>query len=142
MISIADYSPVAVNEQDVRNFVSPPLDYEDVSKAEILLKIESVETYVKYRYFGGGSVPSKARIPVLLLVISNLISTPALAKKYYTLSSETLGDYSYTLAEPISRGTNIQSSPFIITKTWHGMAIEMLEKMQSPSEYGVWKVNG
>jgi len=90
---MVDYSPQVVNEYDVRNFVSPPLDYDDVSKAEILLKIESVESYVKYRYFNGGSLPSKARIPVLLLVISNLISTPALAKKYYTLSSETLGDY-------------------------------------------------
>jgi len=138
---MADYSPVAVSESDVRNFVSPPLDYDDVSKAEILLKIESVESYVKYRFFGGGSLPSTARIPVLLLVISNLISTPTLAKKYYTLSSETLGDYSYTLAQPISRGTDIQSSPFIVMKTWHAMALEMLEKLSSPSDYIVRKAN-
>ena len=138
---MADYQPLVVKEMDVRNFVTPPLDYNDVSKAEILLKIESVEQYVSWRYFNGGSIPSQARIPVLLLIISNLICTPSLARKYYTLSSETLGDYSYTLAEPISRGLDIQSSPFVITKTWHKMAIEMLEKMASPSDYQVWKVN-
>jgi hypothetical protein len=139
---MADYTPLTgLTENDIRTFVTPPLEYDDVTKQEILLKIESVETYLKYRYFDGGSVPATAKIPVLLLVISNLICTPTLARKYYTLSSEKLGSYSYTLAEPISRGLDIQSSPFIITKTWHRMAIEMLEKMQSPSEYIVRKAN-
>ena len=137
---MADYSPVAVSESDVRNFVSPPLDYDDVSKAEILLKIESVESYVKYRFFGGGSLPSTARIPVLLLVISNLISTPTLAKKYYTLSSERLGDYEYSLAQPISRGTDIQSSPFVISRTWERMALEILESL-STKNWSFYKVN-
>jgi len=138
---MTDYTPLVVNEIDVRNFVSPPLDYDDVSKAEILLKIESVETFVKHVYFGGGSIPAKARIPVLLLIISNIISTAKLAKKYYTLSSERLGDYAYTLAEPISRGTDIQSSPFVPSLTWHRMAIEMLEKMATPSDYRIYKAN-
>lgn len=138
---MSDYTPLAVSEMDIRNFVTPPLDYDDVTKAEILLKIESVETFVKYKYFAGGSVPTKARIPVLLLTISNLISSGKLAKKYYTLSSEKLGDYSYTLAEPIARGTDIQSSPFIVSETWHSMAIDMLEKMASPSEYKIRKAN-
>jgi len=138
---MADYAPVAVTEMDVRNFVTPPLDYDDVSKAEILLKIESVETHVKYVYFGGGTIPAKARIPILLLAISNIVATAKLAKKYYTLSSEKLGDYSYTLAEPIARGTDIQSSPFIVSQTWHGMAVKMLEKMASPSDYKIRKAN-
>lgn len=138
---MADYSPVTLTEMEVRNFVTPPIDYDDVSKAEILLKIESVETFVKYRYFGGGSIPSKAKIPVLLLVISSVIATPTLAKKYYTLASESLGDYSYTLAIPVSLQSDIQSTPFIISKTWHQMALEMLDKMQSPSDYVVRKAN-
>jgi len=92
-------------------------------------------------YFGGGTIPAKARIPILLLTISNVVNTARLAKKYYTLSSEKLGDYAYTLAEPISRGTNIQSSPFIISETWHSMAIKMLEKMATPSDYQIRKVN-
>ena len=139
---VADYSiQCGLTENDVRVFVTPPLDYDDVSKAEILLKIESVESYVKYQYFGGGSIPASAKIPVLLLVISNLICTASLARKYYTLSAESLGDYSYRLAEPISRGTDIQSSPFIITKTWQAMAIEILKKISSPSDFIVRKVN-
>lgn len=139
---MVDYTPLVVNEMDIRNFVSPPMDYNDVSRAEILLKIESVETYVKYTYFNGGNLPIQTRIPVILLIISNLIATPALARKYYTLSHEKLGDYEYHLAEPISRGTDIQSSPFIITKTWHRMAIEMLENMRTPSNFFLKKVNG
>jgi len=138
---MSDYSPLVVTEMDVRNFVTPPIDYDDVTKAELLLKIESVETFVKYRYFNGGSLPTKARIPILLLIVSNLVSSSKLAKKYYTLSSERLGDYSYTLAEPIARGTNIQSSPYIVSETWHGMATKMLEKMASPSEFKIRKAN-
>jgi len=138
---MADYSPLVVTEMDVRNFVTPPLNYEDVTKAEILLKIESVETFVKYKYFGGGTVPSTAKIPVLLLVISNLISSAELAKKYYTLSSEKLGDYSYTLAQPIARGTDIQSSPYIVKETWHSMAVDILEELASPSKFKIRKAN-
>jgi len=138
---MADYSPLVVTEMDIRNFVSPPLDYDDVSTAEILLKIEAMETHVKYVYFGGGNVPAKARIPILLLIISNIISSGKLSRKYYTLSSEKLGDYAYTLAEPISRGTNIQSSPYVPSETWHSMAIKMLEKMASPSDYRIYKAN-
>ena len=138
---MGDYTTLAVDEMDIRNFVSPPLDYDDVSKAEILLKIESIEAYVQQCYFIGSSLPTTARVPIILLTISNLINTPTLAKKYYTLSSESIGDYSYTLAEPISRGTDIQSSPFIVTKTWHRMAIEILERIATPSDYKIRKVN-
>lgn len=139
---MADYTTLSgITENDVRTFVSPPIDYDDASRAEVLLKIESVETYVKYQFFGGGTVPASARIPILLLVITNLISSPALARKYYTLASEKLGDYSYEMAQPISRGTDIQSSPFVISRTWHAMALEMLKKMASPSDFAVYKVN-
>jgi len=138
---MADYTPLVVNESDIRNFVTPPLDYDDITKAEILLKIESVETFVKYKYFGGGTIISSARIPVMLLIISNVISSSKLAKKYCMLNSERLGDYSYTIAEP-ARDAKTQNNPYVIIETWHDMAIEMLEKMASPSDYIVRKVNG
>jgi len=138
---MSDYTPEILNENDVRNFVTPPLDYNDVTRAEILLKIESVETYIKYTYFGGGSLPSKARIPALLLVISNILSTSSLARKYYTLASEKLNDYSYSLIGPTSVGSKIRSSPYTIIKSWHDMAIDMLEKMASPTDYVIRKAN-
>ena len=138
---MSDYQCIAVGENDVRSFLTPPLDYDDVSKAEILLKIESVETYVKYTYFGGGTVPAKARIPILLLTISNLISTPTLARKYYTLASESIGDYSYILAQPTSKGSDVNFSPFTITKTWHNMGLEILQNIASPTDYIVRKAN-
>ena len=121
---MSDYTPTMVTEQDVRNFFSPPLSYEDISKAEILIKIEAVETYVDIAW--GVTTAATGRIPSLLLIAAKIIQAPALAKKYYTLSYEQLGDYSYTLAQPISRGTDVQSSPFVISKTWEKMGLEML----------------
>ena len=121
---MADYSPTIVTEKDVRNFFTPPLDYDDVTKAEILLKIESVEDYVSAVYELTSS--SDARIPCLLLVAAKIIQNPTLAKKYYTLAEEQLGDYRYVMAQPISRGTDVQSSPYVISKTWEKMALEIL----------------
>jgi len=131
---MSDYEPTIVKEMDVRNFFTPPLDYNDVSTAEILVKIESVEDYVKAVY--GLTSSSDARIPVLLLIAAKIVQDPKLAKKYYTLSSERLGDYQYTLAQPISRGLDVQSSPFVISKTWEKMAIEILESRNTDR----WKV--
>ena len=138
---MTDYSPISVTEKDVRNFVTPPLDYDDVSKAEILLKIESTEVYVKRHFFHGGSIPADGRIAVLLLIISNLIATPSLAKKYRTLASETLGDYSYTISQPVTRGAAMQSDPFAVIKTWHQMAVEILEDLVSEDKIKLYKVN-
>lgn len=133
---MSDYSPISVSEMDVRNFVSPPLDYDDVTTAEILLKIESVETWVKRKYFEGGSIPSDGRIAVLLMIMPNLLSTATLAKKYCTLNSETLGDYSYRLSSPM--GTkDVQSNPFIIQKTWHQMALEILHDLSADKKYQI-----
>ena len=128
-----------VTEKDVRNFFSPPLDYDDISKAEILIKIESVETYVRVAW--GVTSVGIGRIPCLLLIASKIIQAPALAKKYYTLSYEQLGDYSYSLAQPISRGTDVQSSPFVISKTWERMALEILAA-DSTRKYSFEVVNG
>lgn len=139
---MADYSPRYVNEMDVRNFFTPPLDYDDVTKAEILIKIESVEDYVDATYFDGTSTSAaNARIPCLLLIASKIILAPALAKKHYTLSREMLGDYEYELAQPISRGTDIQSSPYVISVTWEKMALQMLNKRTTLNKWKLHKAN-
>ena len=134
---MSDYTPTMVREMDVRNFFTPPLDYDDVNTAEILIKIESVETYVNKVY---GVTGTNGRIPVLLLIAAKLIQTPSLAKKYYTLAEEQLGDYSYVMAQPISRGTDIQSSPFVISRTWERMGLEILESLKTKG-YKLYKVN-
>jgi len=135
---VVDYSPTMIDEMSVRNFFTPPLDYDDVSKAEILIKIESVEQYVSTVY---GATGNDARIASLLLIAAKIIQTPALAHKYYTLSYEKLADYSYTLAQPISRGVDVQSSPFVISRTWEKMAIEILEKSAISNKYYFKVVN-
>lgn len=138
---MTDYIPLVATEMDIRNLTTPPLDYNDVSKAELLLKIEGVERYVKEVYFASGSIPSKARMAVVLLIISNLLSgSPTLAKKYCTLSSETLGDYHYVLASPTSSGDE-SLTPYGIIKGWHRMAIDMLERMATPSDFEIRVVN-
>lgn len=136
---MVDYSPTMVNEVDVRNFFSPPIEHDDVSKAELLIKIESVEKYVSTVY--SVTSASDGRIPCLLLIAAKIIQTPGLANKYYTLSYEKLGDYSYTLAQPISRGTDVQSSPFVISRTWERMALDMLVKLSATTRYPFEKVN-
>jgi len=135
---MVDYTPTMVREMDVRNFFTPHLDYDDVTTAEILIKIESVESFVYNVY---GVTGSDGRIPVLLLIASKLIHAPTLARKHFTLSEEQLGDYRYVMAQPISRGTDIQSSPFVISKTWEKMAIEILESLATKN-WGFYKVNG
>jgi len=134
---MSDYIPTMVREMDVRSFFTPPLDYDDVTTAEILIKIESVETYVREVY---GVTGSNGRIPVLLLIASKIIQTPTLAKKYYTLAEEQLGDYSYVMAQPISRGTDIQSSPFVISRTWERMALDILSSLGT-NRWKIYKAN-
>jgi len=139
---MADYEPKYVQEIDIRNFFTPPLDYDDISKAELLVKIESVEDFVEAYYFNDGSTTAdKARIPCLLLIAAKVILKPELAKKYYTLNREVLGDYEYELAQPISRGTDIQSSPYVISITWEKMALQMLDSRSSKKKFGLWKAN-
>ncbi len=139
---MADYTTKYVNEEDVRGFFTPPLDYDDITTNEILRKIEAVEDYVEAVYFNDGSTTSgKARIPCLLLIASKIILAPELAKKYYTLSREALGDYEYELAQPISRGTDIQSSPHVISVTWEKMALQMLNKRSTNNRWKVYRSN-
>ena len=131
---MTDYTPQVVSESDIRNWVTPAIEVSDVSTAEILLKIEAVEEYVKRRYFEGGSIPSTARVPVILLVVTNLLSNATLAKKYSNLVSESFGDYSYMLAPT-------GSNPNEIVISWQLMAVRMLNDIKTPSDYKIRLTN-
>jgi len=133
------YTPKYVTEKDVRNFFTPPLDYNDLGTAELLLKIESVEDMVEAVYFSDSVTTSaKARIPCLLLIASKIILNPTLAKKYFTLNKETLGDYSYELGLG-TRG--VVQSPYAISKTWEDFALDMLKNRSTLVRFGLWKAN-
>lgn len=130
---------------DTRNFFTPPLDYDDITTADILLKIESVEDFVESVYFGDSATTSaKARIPCLLLIAAKVISNPTLAKKYYTIKKEVLGDYSYELGGGASSKEG-SMSPWDIAMSWEKMAIKMLEERSELAnmgvKYGLWKAN-
>lgn len=132
---------MGVTEMLVRNSTTPPLDYDDVSTAEIEAKIRLTETYVRRRWLEGSAVTGDAIDAVVLLVLSNILSRSDLARKYGTLSSETLGDYAYEIAGPISRGMDIQSSPTAVIMTWHRMALELLKDISSDKKYQVRLTN-
>lgn len=128
---MVDYTPRFVSEADVRGFFTPPIPYDKVSKAEILLKIQAVEEFIINSYFGGKIPPAeKVKVPVLLLVASRLIYSPQLAKDYYTINSEKLGDYSYRLALPTARTPRGgRNSPYELAKSWEQMAFDILNSI-------------
>jgi len=132
---MSDYIPQLVKEYEVRNFFTPPLDYDDVDKAELLIKIESVETFIKDVYFNG-NMPSRdtAKIPALLLVVSQIIQNPTLAKKYGAIVSEKLGDYSYRLANETG------NTPYNAYKVYREMAFSIL-RAKCSSTWKVYKTN-
>jgi len=135
---MADYTPQLVSEYEVRNMFTPPLDYDDVTKAQILLYIESVEDYIKSVYFDD-SMPSKAnaRIPALLLVMSKIIKKPDLLKKYGVVESMKLGDFSFKL---VTTGKGKHVTAYEAAKSWEEMAHEML-KSRGKSQWTVLKAN-
>lgn len=136
---MTDYSPSILQEIDVRNFFSPPLDYDDLPKARLLLHIEAVEDYVNAVY--NLTSAADARIPCLLLIAAKIIQDPALAQKYYTLNYEKLGDYAYALSTPVAQGSAVQSNPYVMAKTWEQMGIQMLEA-RTTKNWNFVKVNG
>lgn len=134
---MTDYVPILVTEMDVRNFFTPPIDYDDLTKAELLLKIESVEDFIKAEY--DITSATDAKIPALLLIAAKIIQSPKLARKYYTLNSEKLGDYSYTISQPATN-INAQSNPYLIALTWEQMAYKILNK-RANNRWGFTVVN-
>lgn len=132
MINMGSY----VQESDVRNFFTPALDYDDISKYEIDIKIEAVEDFVKATYFNDESPSaSDVRIPCLLLVASKIICKPELAKTYHTINSERLGDYAYTL------GGADKGDPHEIAVSWERMALMMLRQRTSLKKYYMVRAN-
>ena len=115
---MVDYSPKYTSCAFIRGFTSPPLDYSDVPELELLSKIQMVEDYVDTVYETG------ANIPCALLVLSKLVQSPTLAQKYYTLRSETLGDYSYSLGGP-------RESSYSLSETYEQMAHKMLRMLSA-----------
>jgi hypothetical protein len=110
---MTDYVPQYTSTSFIRNFCTPPLDYTDVSEAELLAKIEAVESYVDTVYETGD------KVACALLVLSKLIQNPTLAKKYCTLASENFrGDYGYTL--------KTTGSPHEIVESWEAIALKIL----------------
>jgi len=126
---MTDYQPKLVEEYEVRNFFSPPLSYNDISKAELLLKIEAVEKYISTVYFGG-QMPSKedARIPALLLVVSQIVQNPKISRKYNVLTYEKLGDYSYRISDRYGK------MPYNAYALYREMALSML-RMKSGKKF-------
>ena len=116
---MADYVPKYVEISFCRNFTTPPLDYTDVSEAELLARIEAIETYCTTIYGTGDKVACS------LLVLSKLISNPTLAKKYGMLNAETIGRYSYRLGPTSASG----KTSFDIAKSWEDIAYEILRQL-------------
>lgn len=133
---MTDYKPQLVEEYEVRNFFSPPLSYDDMSKAELLLKIEVIEKFIADAYFNG-NMPSKddARIPALLLVISQIVQNPNISKKYNVILSEKLGDYSYRISD--SYGKEAYNAYSI----YREMALSMLRAKASKYYFRLEKSN-
>jgi beta-galactosidase beta subunit len=124
---MADYVPKLVQEYEVRNSFTPPLEYNDISKVDILSKIEMIEDYISAMYFAD-STPTRAqaRIPALLLVMSRVLrGNPELAKKYADVQYLKLGDYEVTF-DTHARGR--PPSAYDSAKSWETMAHEMLSK--------------
>ena len=111
---MSDYSPSLVDEHVVRNYFDPPLSESDLTKASLLVHIESVEQYIEDVY----ELTSSAKIPALLLVISRIINLPSIAKKHYTVRRETIRNYSYEL--------DTSSSPNVVSLTLEKAAERML----------------
>jgi len=120
------YTPQLVTVSEVRSFFTPSLSSDDISDDELLAKIEAVETYIKDVFFNG-NMPTKdtARIPALLLVASQVVQNPVLAKKYDVLVSEKLGDYSYQTASRYSKSYN----------SWLEFRKMALDILKSKSDY-------
>ena len=76
-----------------RNFVDPPLDYDDINEISLLSQIESVETYIEDVYELTSA--SDCKIPATLLVLSKILQSPSLAKKHFSLKRENYLDYNY-----------------------------------------------
>ncbi len=109
---------------EVRSCFTPALEVADVSDAELDMKINIVEDYIKSVYFNDG-MPTKtqAQYPALLIVMSKIIKKPGLMAKYGSPSSVSIGDFKYSLA---IAGKGQHVTAYEVARSWEEMAIEML----------------
>jgi len=90
---MSDYVPKYTTTKDCRNLVDPPLDYDDINEASLLLHIEAVEDYIEAVYELNSA--SDVRIPATLLVVSKIVQGPRLAEKHFAIRRKSIGDYSF-----------------------------------------------
>ncbi len=129
---MADYTPTLIYEHEVRNAFSPPLEYSDVSKVDVLTKIEIIEDYIKAVYFDD-VMPTRSlgKSPALLLVMSKIIrGNPVLAQKYFDITKLKLGDYEVTY-DTNAKGEHVNA--YESAKSWDQMAHDMLYERGSGS---------
>ena len=131
----------SITEMLIRNSCTPVLSHSDVSSAEIETKIRLVTTYVRRVFLEGTTPTGDAVDAIVLLILSNILSRSDLAKKYGTMMMERLGSYSYELASTTMGGANVQSSPTVIIKSWHNLAIEILNDLAAEKKYVIRKAN-
>jgi len=127
---MSDYSPSLVYEYEVRNAFTPPLNYDDISKVDLLTKIELVEDFIKHRYFDS-SMPTRtqAKSAALMIVMSRVVrGNPELAKKYSELQSLELGDYKVAF-NTTGRGKHVTAYENALS--WEEMALQILDKKEA-----------
>ena len=116
------YVPEILDESTARAMFIPYLETSDVSSTALLLHIEMIEQYVKQNYFGGGSLSSAAKVPVMLLLMSKIMREPSIVNSKNYSVIQKIGDITFDTAV---RG----KSPFEQAKSYETMAHEMLKKL-------------
>lgn len=136
---MSSYTPQLVNSTtEVRECFTPSLSTDDISDDELLTKIELVENYIAVVYFDG-SMPTqtKGRIPALLMLMSRVIKTGNLMKKYGVPDEIDIENYRVSIPQ---HGTSGKSITWEDVKSWDEMAHQMLMKYEN-SNFIFRKVN-
>ncbi len=123
-------TPELVSEEEVRSFVSPYLETSVMSSVAVKLHIVAVEDFVKKKFYANGTLPTDARIPVLLLVVSKIMREPHIVSSHdYGLIAR-IGDLTFD--------TSIRNkSPYEQSITYEEMALQMLRQLRSGERFKV-----
>lgn len=118
------YKPKIITPDDVRAFITPFLEHTTLSDADILPKIEAVETYLSEVWYEG-DYPSKGRVPAILLTSSKIINETSIETEKYREVSK-IADITFAGVSDIYKNA----------KTWEEMAYEILK-----SQSNIFKVS-
>ena len=122
------YTPQILDEATARAAFIPYLETSDVSSTALLLHIEMIEEYVKQNYFGGSSLPSTTKVPIMLLLVSKIMREPKIVNsKNYSIITK-IGDISF---DNSVRG----KSPFEQSISYEKMALNILSKITTNNRY-------